>query len=553
MTTHRLWLKRIVGLFLLISLVGYCLLFLSNSILFADTFFHIGRIYEIRYAFQHFEFPNWLNFQSFFGIGQAVNGMYPDISLYPFVLLTMPLSPFHQVVAIQVLIAVLTIIVTYVCLTRRHVPTDISLYTSTIYTFALLCRQMDFKPGTSIILIFGLPMAFTTFDILVSKNFDIKLALKFALVVILVLYSHFLSIIVLAFMMASIFAYLLITKKTSIYAITNILVAMIISILAISPIIYRYLLINQSGITMPFSQGNIHSVSLPFLIKRAFFAFFVIIVSFLTYHKKSIRSAFTSPLTLLILYVCFLCTYFPWKLFNHVPLVNNFQFADTRFSPLLFIIAAIFISQTQGKSISRTYKILGVLAILMILLSTALLIHRTRRINILPFNADTYKAVTLVRGSYNKEEQHVNQDMFYDYYPYGVSSSLKLKNNVFLSKKGQRIVWNPTIKSGKNQIPIKKVAINNGVNITPKKSLTSTTGKITLPMLGYKSLNYQVRVNGKNVSYTINGLYLAVHQHHLSRSDVITVMFHNPTIYTWLMVIALIYVVLLISVLVYLT
>lgn len=552
MTTHRLWLKRIVGLFLLISLVGYYLFFLSNSKLFEDTFFHIGRIYEIRYAFQHFEFPNWLNFQSFFGIGQAVNGMYPDISLYPFVLLTMLLSPFHQVVAIQVLIAMLTIIVTYVCLTRRHVPTDISLYTSTIYTFALLCRKIEFQPGISIILIFGLPMAFTTFDILVSKNFDIKLALKFALVVILVLYSHFLSIIVLAFMMASIFAYLLITKKTSIYAITNILVAMIISILAISPIIYRYLLINQSGITMPAFQGNIQNVSLPFLIKDRdnFFAFFVIIVSFLTYHKKSIRSAFTSPLTLLILYVCFLCTYFPWKLFYNVPLVNNFQFAYVRFSPILFIIAAILISQTQGKSISRTYKILGVLAILMILLSPALLIHRTRKIN-LPFNADTYKAVTLVMGSYNKEEQHVNQDMYYDYYPYGVSSSLK--NGIFLSKKGQRIVWNPTIKSGKNQIPIKKVAINNGVNITPKKSLTSTTGKITLPMLGYKSLNYQVRVNGKNVSYTINGLYLAIHQHHLSRSDVITVMFHNPTIYTWLMVIALIYVVLLISALVYLT
>ena len=550
MTTHRLWLKRIVGLFLLISLVGYYLFFLSNSKLYVDTFFHIGRIYEIRYAFQHFEFPNWLNFQSFFGIGQAVNGMYPDISLYPFVLLTMPLSPFHQVVAIQVLIAVLTIIVTYVCLTRRHVPTDISLYTSTIYTFALLCRTIEFRPGISIILIFGLPMAFTTFDILVSKNFDIKLALKFALVVILVLYSHFLSIIVLAFMMASIFAYLLITKKTSIYAITNILVAMIISILAISPIIYRYLLINQSGITMPAFQGNIHIASIPTFIKADFVAFFVIIVSFLTYHKKSIRSAFTSPLTLLILYVCFLCTYFPWKLFNHVPLVNNFQFPDVRFSPILFIIAAIFISQTQGKSISRTYKILGVLAILMILLSTPILIHRDRKSN-LPFNADTYKAVTLVMGSYNKEEQHVNQDMYYDYYPYGVSSSLK--NDIFLSKKGQRIVWNPTIKSGKNQIPIKKVAINNGVNITPKKSLTSTTGKITLPMLGYKSLNYQVRVNGKNVSYTINGLYLAIHQHHLSRSDVITVMFHNPTIYTWLMVIALIYVVLLISVLVYLT
>lgn len=82
MTKHRLWIKKIVEIFLLISLISYCFFLLYNSRLYYDTFFHIGRVYEIRYAFQHLEFPNWLNFQSFFGIGQAVNGMYPDISLY---------------------------------------------------------------------------------------------------------------------------------------------------------------------------------------------------------------------------------------------------------------------------------------------------------------------------------------------------------------------------------------------------------------------------------------------------------------------------------------
>ena len=112
MTKHRLWVKRVVELFLILGLISYYLIILFSSQLRTDTFFHIGRISEIRYAFQHFEFPNWLNFQSFFGIGQAVNGMYPDISMYPFVLLTMPLSPFHQVIAVQVLIAVLTVIIT---------------------------------------------------------------------------------------------------------------------------------------------------------------------------------------------------------------------------------------------------------------------------------------------------------------------------------------------------------------------------------------------------------------------------------------------------------
>lgn len=551
MTKHRLWIKKIVEIFLLISLISYCFFLLYNSRLYYDTFFHIGRVYEIRYAFQHLEFPNWLNFQSFFGIGQAVNGMYPDISLYPFVLLTMSLSPFHQVVAIQILIAVLTFIVTYICLAHRHVPSDISLYTSIIYTFSVICRHTEFQPGTSIVLIFGLPIAFTTFDILASKKFDIRLALKFALVVILILYSHFLSIIVLAFIMAGIFIYLLITKNTSIYAIANIFMAMIISILAILPIIYRYLSITSFKITMPASQGNIQGASILELFKSTCIPLFTIIISFLAYHKENIKSALVSPLTLLALYVCLLTThYFPWKLFNHVPLVNSLQNANLRFPPVLFIIAAIFISQTQGKNIRRNYKILSLLSIFVVLFCTVLSTYRNHKFNI-PLNDGTYEKVTLIAGNYNKEEQHINQLMYYDYYPYGVSSSLK--NGIYLSKKGRKLVLNPTIKSGETQVPIKKVAINNGVNITPKESLTSKTSKITLPMLGYKSLNYQVRVNGKNVPYTIDGLYLAIHQHHLSRSDVITVMFHNPTVYTWLMVIALIYVVLLISVLVYLT
>lgn len=552
MTKHRLWVKRVVELFLILGLISYYLIILFSSQLRTDTFFHIGRISEIRYAFQHFEFPNWLNFQSFFGIGQAVNGMYPDISMYPFVLLTMPLSPFHQVIAVQVLIAVLTVIITYICLTHRRVPADISLYTSIIYTFASLATRVEFKPGTNIILIFGLPIAFTTFDILASKKFDIRLTLKFALVVILILYSHFLSIIVLAFMMVGIFVYLLITKNTSIYAIANIFMAMIISILAISPIIYRYLLINGSKITMPYLYGNIQGVSIPQLIKSHFITFFIIIVSLLTYNKENIKSALHSPLVLLALYTCFLSThYFPWKLFNHVPLVNCLQNANFRFPIVLLIITTIFISQTQGKDIQRTYKVLSILAVFMISFSAFLLIHRIHAVNLLPLNDDTYKKVTLVTGHYNKNEQHVNQLMYYDYYPSGVPSSFK--RTYVLSEKGRKMVLNPTIKSGKAQVPIKKVAINNGVNITPKGSLTSKTGKVILPMLGYKSLHYQIMVNGKKVPYTIDGLYLAIHQHHLSRSDVITVMFHNPTIYTWLMVIALIYVVLLISVLVYLT
>lgn len=62
------------------------------------------KVKKIRYAFSHFELPNFSNFQSFFRVGQAVNVMYLDLSLWPFVLLTMGFPPVHQVAAIKLLI-----------------------------------------------------------------------------------------------------------------------------------------------------------------------------------------------------------------------------------------------------------------------------------------------------------------------------------------------------------------------------------------------------------------------------------------------------------------
>lgn len=60
--------------------------------LFGDGIFHVQRILEIRNAFLHLQIPNWVNFSTFFGIGQAVNGMYPDLTLWPLVLITNFLS-----------------------------------------------------------------------------------------------------------------------------------------------------------------------------------------------------------------------------------------------------------------------------------------------------------------------------------------------------------------------------------------------------------------------------------------------------------------------------
>ncbi len=129
--------QRIVLFILFIALflfIGYHQ-FKEGIILWGDGFFHVQRILEIRYAFIHRELPNWLNFQTFFGMGQAINGMYPDISLYPLVLLTMFFSPSHQLAAINILIFTLTLIVTAISLYRRmRVDGLLSIYAAILYS-----------------------------------------------------------------------------------------------------------------------------------------------------------------------------------------------------------------------------------------------------------------------------------------------------------------------------------------------------------------------------------------------------------------------------------
>lgn len=60
-----------------------------------------------------------------------------------------------------------------------------------------------FTPG-NVIYIFVMPIAFTIYDILSSKNFNEKLVIKFSLAII-IMYSHLLTIVILGFIMSGIF------------------------------------------------------------------------------------------------------------------------------------------------------------------------------------------------------------------------------------------------------------------------------------------------------------------------------------------------------------
>ena len=296
LSRKRIITQRIVSFLLILFMVYSYFLILNKNMLIIDGYFHIGRIKEIRYAFLHWELPNFLNFQSFFGVGQAINAMYPDITLWPFVLLTLFLSPTHQVAMIKCLCIVGLLVVTYISLYKHNIPTDISLYSSILFTVISIYTASFgiiniFSPSDLIIYIFIVPISFTVYSILSTDQIDKSLIVKFALIIILILYSHFLTIIVLGFVMLGIMLIKIVTRNFNIAAILNILMAGVVSLVGCVPIIYRYILFTKSGLVMPYHQGNIELLHrhFPYMEKTEFLTLvFLSVGLFLLLGKKII-------------------------------------------------------------------------------------------------------------------------------------------------------------------------------------------------------------------------------------------------------------------------
>lgn len=542
LSRKRIITQRIVSFLLILFMVYSYFLILNKNMLIIDGYFHIGRIKEIRYAFLHWELPNFLNFQSFFGVGQAINAMYPDITLWPFVLLTLFLSPTHQVAMIKLLMIVGLLVVTYISLYKHNIPTDISLYSSILFTVISIYTVSFgiiniFSPSDLIIYIFIVPISFTVYSILSTDQIDKSLIVKFALIIILILYSHFLTIIVLGFVMLGIMLIKIVTRNFNIAAILNILMAGVVSLVGCVPIIYRYILFTKFGLVMPYHQGNIELLHrhFPYMEKTEFLTLvFLSVGLFLLLGKKNNKSYYIQLLIIEIYIYILGSGIFPWKLFNAVPLVNDLQFPE-RFQIYLYVIPVLMLADLTKKH----FKLGIIIMLFLTIVGSVIVIKSYFQTSCVSLNNNNYASVGKVAGKLHKNDIRINQDFYYyDYYPSAMPNSYR--GTWYTSSKGRESLINPKIKGSNKAVEIDKKSINNGIQISAQHDIKSNSD-IILPVLGYKGLSYQTAINGRNVSNHIDGMNLAINAHKLNPQDKITVKFHNPLIYSWMIAIALLY------------
>ena len=544
--------QRIVLFILFIALflfIGYHQ-FKEGIILWGDGFFHVQRILEIRYAFIHRELPNWLNFQTFFGMGQAINGMYPDISLYPLVLLTMFFSPSHQLAAINILIFTLTLIVTAISLYRRmRVDGLLSIYAAILYScsgYSLYETVREFQPGVGIIFIFSFPIGFLIKDILTSERFNFKLAIRFTLLITLIMYSHLLSMVVLGLIIFSGYIYLIIIRKFNWYSLVNLFVGGLISILTSLPILYRYFIISSSNIMSPFGQGNIKASSFANMINgvqwdaRETLSSLVLIIGVIIFtFWNSRQSNRLLKLGLIELYILLLCTnIFPWRLFNRFPFINNLQYTPWRFGIWLSVIPIIALIVCFQDNQTIKGKLLYILAIISIAMSYVIA-NDTFKIVQTRLQTENIRVMTTVISFYGSKELNVlNWAEKPDYFP-KVTNVVDSKENMTNSRLNE--IHHQLIVVGNEKIGISKESINNGVVTIPHKTVTSSDGKVQLPVLGYKSLKYNISsFNHNRLNYGIDKEgYLFIKTRKIQKNVPIEVRFTNPIIYKILVVFSL--------------
>lgn len=505
-----------------------------------DTRFHIGRIYDIREAFKAHSIPTWVNFDSYHGMGQAVNGMYPDITLWPFVFITNGLSFVNQVIAIKVLILIATFLITYVSLVKYGFTKENSFYVAILYAFSgysLYQFLYELQPGAIIIYIFTFPLIFAIKDVLYTQKIDVKLIIKLSLLFGIALYSHLLSAVVIACLIITLWIVrIILEKELNYFSILNLFFVSILTLLYAMPVLYRVYVISKSEIAPPYGKGIVDSENLidvftnPQIYARvslSFVALVLFIVS-LHYFRKDIEITRLLTAEMVVIILC--TNLIPWNILEKLPLIDMFQFTPWRFGIYLSALPMLAFLYTR---FNNKNVILFVLALISLIAVPGALKQNNPIF-------ETSQCTFL--NSKNNKGNNFNHNfglITRDYLPAKtIGNSTANKVPGFVEKQS----LHPEMKGISQNIKLKKTTQRYG-SISLYNQTSAEKGIYLIPVYYYPSLKYQLQINGKGL-YKINqsqhGFMQIKLDKYLHKNSKIVITYNNPKTYNVLLIVSII-------------
>lgn len=328
-----------------------------------DAYFHLSRIYDITEYVKAFQLPLMVDIHAFANTGQAINGMYPNFSLLPFIFCTAWLKPLAQYETIIVLFILLGSILNYFVFQKLHASKLQSMAAVFfIFTFINIFYQSSLNLHGVWSVYFLLPLAILSLNKISAAKNKYIISLSFA--VSFVLNTHLLNAVLLVGVLFIHFIYLMTKAHHKLPFLRRIILAAIFGILLSLPTlvsIFSFIKTNLSTVQeIPLTSGTlniesmIHSLTNPTIFGAAtppIFGMLLVADVLLLGNIKNFNS--NAKVVVLFVFIAqfLISPYFPWALFQNT-VISIIQF-PTRLVPfILIIITMVLFTSTKLNKVS---------------------------------------------------------------------------------------------------------------------------------------------------------------------------------------------------------
>ena len=504
-------------------------------------------------AFQNFQLPNWVSFNTFHHVGSAIPGMYPDFTLWPLVFITNFVSLPHQVILIRTITCFLTYIGLLSALlfgfkVQNKLFASLLSFIYATSGYALLTFAISFQPSIAIVYATIPWIIITTMDWLRSEKINIYISIKLSVFLTIVVYSHLLSTVVWLISFAPLIVWYLFFKR-NILVLLNGGIALAALLMSTSPFLFRFFTIKTSGLLNPFGIGNANGQSFFELIgyssmwgaqNSLALPWVLIILLLLITKQRKINKNQTINIFMLAWLAYLTTTLAPLDIFNSIPILDSFQYTPWRFGPYLAIPAILLIAKSVDETRQKiTRTILVGICIISAGFCSYSFLTTSDPLKSLGARIQGYTLSKPIKiTEQDLENDSLNQTIIPDYAPEGIG--VMKGDDSQLSKFGHLINKEHLVVTKHKEYKYSVGQFNNQ-NIT-LVSNTDANHHALIPIYGYNNLEYTVKVNGSRKDYSINTNGIISILSSVSKNDKINVSISIPKSYYILLIFSLIFI-----------
>lgn len=484
--------KKVIQNNIFIIFIFAILAVLSGSLLFHynvvgnnfDTYFHFARIYEIKDEFINGNFLSAVALNKFYQNGSAVMTMYPKINLLPIVLLTFFIKSFaHLVYITYILRNFLSLLIAYFSCYTFNRNKKVSFLFSIIYTLSMFTIWSSFivmDIGITSSLIFLPMILFGCLQFIENKKWK-----ELSIGMSLIMCSHIINS-----MLAVIFTLVLLIlnykKINNKVHLQSILKAFITTAMITCIFWLPFVMLNiNNKISLPiYVGGPLQGIGLKTFIIEVIHineivtivACIGIILSVVNYNKMSLLSKQLFWISLVILLI--ISPLFPWNALNGT-FVETILQRSTRLFIIPQLLLCYLFAENYIKLVNRKKNGFIFFMIAIVIMIFGQILSQVRIIR--TYNSKSVSFSDRIHIVYK------NQPFFTDYFP---QNAISQKSNIL----------NHYALYGKNKKSIVKLLGNGRFTF----NLDQTTKSLTMPFFIYKNIDYQVKIDNRNVKFNAN-------------------------------------------------